>query len=112
MPSIEKRLGNKVAEFRLAHGLTQAQLAEKVDMSVETISRLERGVTIPSLKTLEHVAKTLKTPVGQFFEFSGTSPKSQAYEQELVKLNALLRTLSHKKLSQVHKILKLVLKEI
>lgn len=112
MPSIEKRLGNKVAEFRLAQGLTQAQLAEVVGLSVETISRLERGVTIPSLKTLDHLAKALKTPISHFFEFGGASKKSKAYEKELAQLNASLRTLSHKQLGKVHKVVRVLVEEM
>ncbi len=112
MPGIEKRLGHKVAEFRLALGLTQAQLAEKADMSVESISRLERGVTIPSLKTLERIARILKTPMSCFFEFGESSKKSQEFEKELAQINASLRGLNQKQLGKVRRVLKVVVEEL
>jgi len=67
MAGIEKRIGVKITEIRLTRKLTQAQLAEKVNVSVETISRLGRGVSIPSLKTLGNIAQSLNTPLKSFF---------------------------------------------
>ena len=112
MPAIEKRLGHKVTEFRLALGLTQAQLAEKADISVESISRLERGKTIPSLKTLDRIAKILKTSLSQLFAFGESSKKSQEFEKELAQINASLRGLNQKQLGKVHRVLKVVVEEL
>lgn len=106
MPNVEIKLGARVAEFRLGRALTQAQLAEMTGVSVETISRLERGVTMPSLKTIGIIAHALSTPLKNFFDFDPISGKSEAFEQELIRLNGILRTLSLKKLVLIHRILK------
>ncbi|KKM15467.1 hypothetical protein LCGC14_1695770, partial [marine sediment metagenome] len=63
MSSIEKWIGARITGVRLSRKLTQAQLAEKVDVSVETISRMERGVSFPSLRSLENIAHALDTPL-------------------------------------------------
>jgi len=112
MSGIEKRLGAKITEIRLSQKLTQAHLAEKVNVSVETISRMERGVSFPSLKTLENIAHSLNTPLKAFFEFDGDQPKSQSFERDLSKLTAFLRTLNKKDINIVHEILKVVFKKI
>ncbi len=51
--SIVKLIGIQIAERRKERKITQEELAELVKVSTETISRLERGVSVPSLKTLE-----------------------------------------------------------
>lgn len=44
-----KTLGHNIAKYRQELGLTQEQLAEKIDLGNEAISRIERGITVPSL---------------------------------------------------------------
>jgi transcriptional regulator with XRE-family HTH domain len=51
--------GRHLRELRLARGLTQAQVAERCGTMVPVISNLERGVTVPTLSTLLHLAKAL-----------------------------------------------------
>jgi len=52
----EMAVGRRVAKLRKDKQLTQAQLAELLDVASETISRLERGISIPSLKTFENIS--------------------------------------------------------
>lgn len=40
---------NNFASERIRKGLTQSQLAERVGVSRETVSRWERGATMPSI---------------------------------------------------------------
>lgn len=110
MSTIEKRLGAKVSEVRRSQKLTQAQLAEKIDVSVETVSRLERGVSVPSLKTIEHIAVSLNTPLTVFFDFEGQPPISKKHERELSKFMVFLRTLKTEELSFAHEVIKEILK--
>ena len=66
---VEKLIGSQIAKIRKERGLTQAQVAELVNVATETISRLERGVSIPSLKRLEKIGRALNTPMKMFFDF-------------------------------------------
>ena len=106
----EKRIGARITEIRKTKGLTQAQLAEKVNVSNETISRLERGITIPSIKTLKIIADTLKIPVSAFFNFEDALSKDPVFERELAKLIALIRNQSLKELTIVYNVLKVIFK--
>jgi transcriptional regulator with XRE-family HTH domain len=69
MSPVEKRLGQKVAESRVAAKLTQAELAERVGVVTETISRLERGTAVPSLARLEEIATALDLELPELVAF-------------------------------------------
>lgn len=112
MSGIEKRIGGKITEIRLSQKFTQAQLAEKVNLSIETISRMERGVSFPSLKTIEIIADSLNVPLKCFFEFDEHASQNRSFERELSKLIGFLRTLSKKEVMLVHKTLKIVFKSL
>jgi transcriptional regulator with XRE-family HTH domain len=44
MESLVKEVGRRLKQIRKAAGITQEKLAEKAGLSVEYISRLERGI--------------------------------------------------------------------
>jgi transcriptional regulator with XRE-family HTH domain len=58
-PPLNIRLSQNIAARRRALGLTQAQLAERIGVDTETVSRFERGKHLPSLATLERLGDTL-----------------------------------------------------
>ncbi|WP_419863565.1 helix-turn-helix domain-containing protein [Candidatus Poriferisodalis sp.] len=49
----------QVMDLRNKLGLTQAQLAARCDMSQADISRIERGSTSPTARTLQRIADAL-----------------------------------------------------
>ena len=61
---LREQLGRELRKARLARGLTQADVAERVDTDPETISRFERGATLPSLTRLLDLAEALHVTVG------------------------------------------------
>lgn len=58
-----------IKEYRLLAGLTQEELALKVNVRRETIIRLEAGKYNPSLKLALDIATALDTPVHKLFVF-------------------------------------------
>ena len=56
------KTGEMVKDARNAKGLTQLQLAEKVGVSQVQISRIEKGLNSPSIKTVKALAKALRIP--------------------------------------------------
>ncbi len=48
--------------------MTQEEMAEVIDRSVDTVSNLERGIGPMSLKTLSRVAATFGIPVRDLFD--------------------------------------------
>lgn len=56
-------------KFRLLAEMTQEDLANKVNVRRETIIRLEAGKYNPSLKLAIDIAKAVKAPIEDLFEF-------------------------------------------
>jgi len=77
--ALPKRLGRNLASTRKTRGWTQAALAERMGMEPESISRFERGATLPSLATLEQIAALLDTSIADLLaEFPDTAyPEAQ-----------------------------------
>ena len=57
------KIAMQVVELRLRHGLTQAELAERCGMDQADISRIERGSTSPTARTLQRLAEALDADV-------------------------------------------------
>ena len=49
--------------------MTQERLAETLDISVDFLSLVERGISAPSFETLEKIAKRLRLPIADLFSF-------------------------------------------
>lgn len=63
-------LGRNIAARRIALGLTQAELAERLTADTVTISRFERGSHLPSLQRLEKIADALGMPLAELLSQS------------------------------------------
>lgn len=66
-----RSLGISMSFFRRQKGLTQEQLAERMDISCETISRMENANTGISLDMLFSLSKALDVPLGDLFAHAG-----------------------------------------
>lgn len=54
--SLNSSIGNKIATLRKKSGMTQEQLAEKLDISIKHCSSVERGLSCLSLEKLIDVS--------------------------------------------------------
>src|SRR5579859_4519497 len=81
MKTLYKKLGRKIARQRRAVGLKQAQLAEKVDVQPETISRLETGSGRASLALIVLVCETIELELHELFRLRGKNPKDRAVDR-------------------------------
>jgi len=64
-------LAGQLRTFRRNAGLTQAELAARINRTGEAISNIERGKSQPTLETLIAVAETLEVPMRDFFPSGG-----------------------------------------
>jgi transcriptional regulator with XRE-family HTH domain len=60
---VKQLFGDRVQALRKDRGITQEQLAEDIDKSVEHISYIERGERAPSFETILDIAEALKVSV-------------------------------------------------
>ena len=54
-----EKLGKRISWFRNKANYSQENLCEKLDISRETLARIETSVRTPSLETLVNIANTL-----------------------------------------------------
>lgn len=68
-PILEHRkiIGDAIRLYRNKANLTQEKLAELVDLNSKYIGEVERGEKIISIEALLRIAKTVKTPIREFF---------------------------------------------
>ena len=60
---VKARIGANIAFYRKQSGLTQAQLAEKLNYSDKAVSKWERGESIPDVLTLMQIAAQFQVTV-------------------------------------------------
>ncbi|WP_310121391.1 helix-turn-helix domain-containing protein [Paraburkholderia terricola] len=71
------RVGESIAGLRRAKGLTQAQLAEMIDLEQEAVSRWERGTRVPTLLRLQQLSDALECSVDQLLQRGSPRPDDQ-----------------------------------
>ena len=70
-------MGERIKKARLEKQLTQENIAEKLDVSVAFLSRIERGSSHINLKRLQQLCSILDVSEG--YLLSGTSEDSKNY---------------------------------
>ncbi|MFG5120484.1 helix-turn-helix domain-containing protein [Methylorubrum sp. POS3] len=67
MDGLRRRFGTQVAAFRRRRGLTQDGLAAAAELSVDMISKIERGSTGVHFPVIERLAAALDVDPGELF---------------------------------------------
>jgi transcriptional regulator with XRE-family HTH domain len=71
-------VGKTIARWRNAQGMTQEQLALALDVDPITVSRFERGVTLPSLPTLHGIAGVFGISLARLLDDAPDARRSDA----------------------------------
>jgi transcriptional regulator with XRE-family HTH domain len=95
---------SSLRQSRRSRGLTQAQLAEAADLSLEMIGRLERGLTAPSLETVAALAAALHVAPAVLFGAEPTGISGERRET-LERINKLLASGSDAELKRAERVL-------
>jgi len=74
MSDLKTRFGKRLRYLRRQRDMTQEQLAENAEISVDFAGLMERGVNAPSFNTLEKLARALDLEVHDLFDFGRVSP--------------------------------------
>lgn len=65
---IKKIIGKKLKAIRLKHDMTIQELAQQSKVSSNMISRIERGLTIPSVEILMKLSRVFQKSINYFVE--------------------------------------------
>jgi len=63
MENISQQFGQTVRKIRLKQGLSQGDVARRLNLHRSYISSIERGIRNPSLKVIQKIAKALDVPI-------------------------------------------------
>ena len=85
---VDRHVGAKVRERRLALGLTQQQLAELVGTTYQQAHKYEKGVNRISAGRLHALARALGVDIGYFYEGlgSGEPARPTARQRQMLEL--------------------------
>lgn len=73
MSDLPKKLGKRIAAERELQQISQAELAARIGVQPETISRIERGVFVPPLTRVESIAAALGLAMHDLLRFGSES---------------------------------------
>ena len=76
------KIGKYISEKRKALGMTQKQLAEKLDMSDKSVSKWERGVCLPDVSIYSELCSALGISVNEFLAGEDIERENLAQKSE------------------------------
>ena len=100
-----KLIGSRIHNARINKGLTQEVLAEKLDVSIAFLSRVERGTTEINLKRLSQICALLDVSEGEIL--NGSSSASKVYLNS--DFSSLLKNCPPEKLKLIYDISKVII---
>jgi transcriptional regulator with XRE-family HTH domain len=74
VPSLREKFGQRIKAIRIERKMSQEQFAELLEISVDFLSLIERGINAPSFENLDVFATQLGVPVCDLFTFDESSP--------------------------------------
>lgn len=97
-------IGERLKKARTDKGLTQEKLAEKLDVSIAFLSRIERGSSHISLKRLSQICDILQISEGSIL--NGSSNNSNSYLSS--EFGELLKNATPEKQKLIYKMAKII----
>ncbi len=102
----QKLINTNIKELRVKNGLTQEEFAEKIGISIQGVSNIERNRYQPTAETIDKICKNFNiTPVELLLM------KNKTQDNILKNINALLSQCSTQKLKQIYDIILILSKK-
>lgn len=106
--SLRETFGSNCRHFRKSANITQGDLAEKADISIDMIGRIERGSAAPSFDNIEKLADALNVPVMAFFGQGVVTLPTGERGKLLQKVNVTLSKMNEDELAIAANMLKVM----
>lgn len=87
---LARKVGESIKRCRDLMGLTQDEVGEILEIGTEAVSRMERGITVPTITRLAELADIFKCTIDDILGKSSTRADDQA--EYIAKLLATLPT--------------------
>ena len=89
MEDIKKLLGAKISQVRKQRGLSQMQLAEMLEISVNALGIIETGNGFLTAETLEKILVNLNLEPDELFSFGGLKSDNEIFQNILKNLDII-----------------------
>ena len=101
----QKLICSNIKKLRLKHNLTQEEFAEKIGLTINGVSNIERSRYQPTAETVDRICSAFEiTPTELLF----ISPDN---ESDIIKeINILLKSCKPKQLNKIFEIVKILCK--
>ncbi len=110
METLAKRVGARLRQIRTTQGLTLEQLSDLSGIPPESISRVERGRTLASLRTLDRLARGLAVELPALLSQDAPGPvDATSLPPEVRGIALLLAGKSPRTIEKVRRLIEVVL---
>ena len=92
---LAKAVGRAIARQRQKSGFTQERVAEHLSIGLEAVSRMERGLVVPTIVRLAELAQLFDCDIAELLRESSNRPTDQGVvlAQHLARLNTADRSM-------------------
>lgn len=104
--NIKKELGTKIKRLRVKHGLTQDQLAEKMQIATRTLCGIENGENFVKSETLEKLCEALNITCSEIFAIDHLKPQEYLKKEIIDDVNKIQ---NRDKIETIYKFVKTLL---
>jgi transcriptional regulator with XRE-family HTH domain len=109
MSTLEEQFGALVRYHRKRAGLSQAQLAERIDRQPNAVQRLENGETAPTFDTVVRLAQALQIDIWELFNSGGYAAQTDRNDP-LATIFKQIVGLKETELQNIHELIAVALK--
>ena len=81
---MKKTLGTMIAELRKQHGMTQLELAEKMNVTDKAVSKWERDLSCPDVNSLPKLAEILGVSVDELMQIKKEAAEPVSKVKEIM----------------------------
>lgn len=78
-------IGNKIRKYRKENGLTQEQLADKINVTKSRVSNWEQGINRPDADIIGNICRTLNVSPSDLLDIHLTDDELNVHEKEVIK---------------------------
>lgn len=78
-------IGNKIRKFRKESGLTQEQLAEKINVTKSRISNWEQGINRPDADIIGNICRALNVSPSDLLDVHLTDDELNVHEKKVIR---------------------------
>ncbi len=79
------RIGNKIRKYRKESGLTQEQLADKINVTKSRISNWEQGINRPYADIIGNICRALNVSPSDLLDVHLTDDELNLHEKKVIK---------------------------